>query len=61
MEGSDQGLIEVLSLHLSRGTEENYRTSVRIAGVPAEIRARTLPNASLECYRYTIQPGHNRH
>jgi hypothetical protein len=37
LEGSDRGLIEVLSRHLPGVTEDDYEKSVRIATDPAEI------------------------
>jgi hypothetical protein len=40
-------LVEVLSQHCPRGTEENYE-NLRIFGVPAEIRNKNLPNKSLD-------------
>jgi hypothetical protein len=42
-------LIEVLSRHSPGGTEETTKTSVRIAGLLAEIRTRYLPNRTQEC------------
>jgi hypothetical protein len=37
LEGSGHELIKVLSWYLPSGTEEKQKSSVRIAGVPAEI------------------------
>jgi hypothetical protein len=39
-------LIEVLSQHLPGETEENYKKSVRIAGVPVEIQTEHIPNTN---------------
>jgi hypothetical protein len=38
LEGSSSHLIEVLARHLPQKTEETYEKSVRIAGIPSEIR-----------------------
>jgi hypothetical protein len=51
-EESSAGFIEILSLNLSEGTEENHEKPVRIAGVPAEIRTDHIPNKRLERYQY---------
>jgi hypothetical protein len=53
LEGSGRGIIEVLTRHLPGGEEKELRTSVRTAGVPADIRTEHLPNTSLGLYRYT--------
>jgi hypothetical protein len=45
-------LIDVLSQHCPRESEENHR-NLRISGVPAEIRTENLPNTSLEHYLKT--------
>jgi hypothetical protein len=48
-----RGLINTLSRYLTERTEEGHEESVRLAGVPAEIRPRRLPNtsqASLLCF-----------
>lgn len=37
LEGKAHGLIEVRFWHLYGGTEENHKTSLRIAGVLVEI------------------------
>jgi hypothetical protein len=37
LKGSDRGLIEVLSRHLTGATKENGETRARIADIPAEI------------------------
>jgi hypothetical protein len=48
LEWSGRGLIEVHSRHLSEGFEEiEKKTSVRIVGIPAEIRTEHPPNVSL--------------
>jgi hypothetical protein len=46
LDGSGHGLTRVLSWHLRRGTEEKSENSVRIDGVPAEIRTERLPRAA---------------
>jgi hypothetical protein len=51
--GRGRGLTEVLSRHLSEGSEENHEKSVRIAGVLTEIRSAYLRNKSLELYQQT--------
>jgi hypothetical protein len=48
LEGISYGQIEVLSWYLSGVTEENYESSVRIAGVPVGVRNEYLPH-----YRWT--------
>jgi hypothetical protein len=53
MERIDRGLIYVLSRQMPGNTEE---TSVRIVGIPAEIRTDHLPNTILERYLYTNLP-----
>jgi hypothetical protein len=50
LKGSGGGLIEALSKHLSRETEENLR-NLWMAGVLAEIRTKYPLNKSLEYYR----------
>jgi hypothetical protein len=47
LEGSDHGLIEVLSQHLPGRTEEKH---VTISGILAEIGTEYLPKTSLEHY-----------
>jgi hypothetical protein len=45
------GLIELLAQNLPRGDEENdERKTVRIVGVPAEIRTEYFINTSLKRY-----------
>jgi hypothetical protein len=57
LEGSCHIQIEVLSLHLPGGTEENHKkTSVRKAGAPAKIWTEHLLHTSLEPYHY-ISPS----
>jgi hypothetical protein len=51
-EGSDFGVIEVLSRHLSRGNEENHKKSVRIAGILAQTQTEHFPIACLQRYYY---------
>jgi hypothetical protein len=41
--------------HLPGETEENHKTLVMKAGVPAEIRTENLPSTSLEHYHCTNQ------
>jgi hypothetical protein len=55
LEGFDSDLIELLSQHLSGGTQENHGTkiSVTTAAVPAEIGTKHLSNKSIEHYLYT--------
>jgi hypothetical protein len=49
LERSGHHLIEVLFWHLPRGSGETQeKTSVRIAGVLAEIRTEHLPNQNLD-------------
>jgi hypothetical protein len=55
---NSRGLIQVLYRNLHVGTEEKRYTSVRISGVPADIRTN---NTSLERYRYTNLLGHPFH
>jgi hypothetical protein len=52
LEGSDFDLTELLYRDLPGGTEESNRKSVRIAGIPTEIRNEYLSFTSLECYRH---------
>jgi hypothetical protein len=52
LEGSRQGLTEVLSQNLPEGTEENHERLIRIANVPAKIRNGHLLNMNQECYHY---------
>jgi hypothetical protein len=51
LEGNGGRLIEVISLNLSGGTEEN-KNYVRIAGVPGEIRTDNLANITEKRDRY---------
>jgi hypothetical protein len=44
LEGIICGLIQILSLHFPGGTPENHEESVRILGVPVEIRTGHFPN-----------------
>jgi hypothetical protein len=48
-------------MHLRGGTEEATKISVRIAGVPLDIRTEYLLNTSLVFYRYTSLLGLNNH
>jgi hypothetical protein len=48
-------------MHLRGGTEEAAKTSVRIAGVPLDIRTEYLLNTRLVLYRYTSLLGLNKH
>jgi hypothetical protein len=48
--GGDHGLTEVLFWHKPGRPDRGGETSVRIAGVPAKIRRKHLPNANLEHY-----------
>jgi hypothetical protein len=57
LKGSGRGLFQELSRHLPGRTEENTKTSVRIAGVPAKIQTKDHPNTSLNRYSYIIQVG----
>jgi hypothetical protein len=53
-EGSGHVLMEVISMHLSRDTEENHKkASLRIVGISAKIRNRRLLSASLVRCCYT--------
>lgn len=61
LEGSNPGLIEVLSRHLPGVTEENYEKSVRIATVPAEIWTEHITNTNVERYRYANPLGEFHH
>jgi hypothetical protein len=47
LEGSGRGLVEVLSRHLSEGTEE-YHDKYQARQCPAEIGTRHVPNITLE-------------
>jgi hypothetical protein len=48
LEGSSHSLIEILSQHLPRETEENNEIPVRTSGVPARIRKEHLPNTRVK-------------
>jgi hypothetical protein len=52
LEGSGHGLVEVLPRNFLLGLRKTTKISVRIAGVPAEIRTDYLPNTKLEPQRY---------
>jgi hypothetical protein len=52
LEGSSQGITEILSHNLPEGTEQNHERPIRIANVPAKIRNEQLLNKSQECYSY---------
>jgi hypothetical protein len=45
------------SLTFPRGTEENYKKKLRIAGVPANIRSSHFRITSLKCQRYVKPLG----
>jgi hypothetical protein len=48
----------LISSHLSRGTEENHGIpQTRVVCIPAEIRNKYLPNASLDRYRHASLLG----
>jgi hypothetical protein len=47
LEGRGRNLIEILSRHLPVWTEKNHEISVRIAGMPADIRTEHLRNTML--------------
>jgi hypothetical protein len=49
LKGSNCGLIEILTQHLSGGTEK-YHVNVRIADILPEIQTKYLLNTSLEHY-----------
>jgi hypothetical protein len=44
--------MELIPRHLPGDTEENHESSVRMGGVPAEIRNEDLPKTSLQSYGY---------
>jgi hypothetical protein len=46
------GLIEVLSQHVARGTEEYHREKIRIYGAPAEVWNKHLQKTCLELHLY---------
>jgi hypothetical protein len=56
LEGSGYGIIDVLSRHLSGGNEKNWKSSVCVAGITAEIRNENFPNGSkgIHCYVSTF-------
>jgi hypothetical protein len=51
-EENDRGQVEMPSLRLRGGTEENNNESFKISGVPAETWTENLPSTSLELYSY---------
>jgi hypothetical protein len=55
LEGSDEGLIVVLSRYLSDEAQGNHET-FRIESVMAEIQTEHLMNTNLERYRYANPP-----
>jgi hypothetical protein len=58
LKGSGLGLNEVLYCYLPGGTEENqYKTSVRIAGDPNKIQTKHVLNTSIEHCLYIILFG----
>jgi hypothetical protein len=52
LEGNSSSLIEVLSWHVPGGSEQLQKTSVIVAGVPADIRTEHLWNTCLDRYRF---------
>jgi hypothetical protein len=52
LERNGLGLLELMSLHLSVGSEETIRSWVRIVAVLAKILSENLRNACQERYRY---------
>jgi hypothetical protein len=51
LEGNSRALVAVLTCYFPRWFAENHLTTVRINGVPAEIRTGNLPNKRLQRYR----------
>jgi hypothetical protein len=50
MEGNGHCQIEVMSKHITKGTEEPYEKPVRIASALAMIQMEYLPSGSLQRY-----------
>jgi hypothetical protein len=49
LKGSGRGLDEALSSHLNEVSEENHENTIKIAGIPVDIRTeRVTPLSSLE-------------
>jgi hypothetical protein len=59
LEGSGHSIIKTVYEYLFVGTEQNHEKTVRIWGVPAEIRTERISNVSIARYRYG-NPAHNR-
>jgi hypothetical protein len=58
--GMNRVLIDVISLHLPGGTEENYKnSSVRTASVPAEVLTEHLTNTNLQRCHYKKLAGNS--
>jgi hypothetical protein len=56
LEGSSDGLIEIFSWKLARGTEEDHKaTSCRKASIVATIWTKLLQNTSLGHYLWTVR------
>jgi hypothetical protein len=53
LEDSDQSFFKVISWHLSGGLRKTTESSLRKAGVTAEVQTEHLPNTSLEHFCYS--------
>jgi hypothetical protein len=49
-EGSDCGLVKLMSQHFPPGAEENHKNFSKNNGLRTENRAQNLPNAKRYCY-----------